>query len=126
LTTENRQAQARPAVSPLLALIFSTAVLPGLGQFLTGRPIRGLAMAGATALWIPVALIKTGLDLNQVLPALLAQVADGRALTFGEVQAALSPLAGGLTWVFLPLVAIWLWTVADALVYLKNSNSKGL
>ncbi|MDR0881330.1 MAG: hypothetical protein LBP55_02125 [Candidatus Adiutrix sp.] len=126
MTAENSQGQARPPVSPLLALIFSAAVLPGLGQFLTGRPIRGLAMAGATALWIPVAMFKAGLDINKVLPGLLAQAADGRALTFSEVQAALSPLAGGLTWVFLPLAAIWLWAVADALVYLKNSDSKGL
>ena len=105
-------------LSPFWALVVSAAVLPGLGQMLTGRLTRGLLMAGALALWLPAVIIKVGLDFLKVWPALAARLEGGNQVTLGDIQAAAAPLAGGLGWVLWPLAAVWLWSVTDALVFL--------
>ncbi len=114
----------RPIVGPVVALVLSVVVLPGLGQMLTGRLARGAVMAGAMALWVPVALIKVGRDLSRIMPDLMARAAEGEALSLGDIQRALAPEAGGLTWVFAPLAIIWLWTLADSIVYMLRQRGK--
>lgn len=111
---------ARPAVGPVLALVLSMVVLPGLGQMLTGRLGRGALMAGAVALWMPVALIKVGRDISAVLPDLMARAGGGEAVGLADIQAAMSPMADGLTWVFAPLAVVWFWALADSLRYLAS------
>ncbi|GHV57340.1 hypothetical protein FACS189460_3740 [Deltaproteobacteria bacterium] len=105
-------------LSPFRALLVSAAVLPGLGQMLTGRLTRGLIMAGLLALWLPAVIIKVGLDFLKIWPALAARAERGDPVTLGDIQAAVAPLAGGLGWVLWPLAAIWLWSVTDALIFL--------
>lgn len=117
-------AQTLVAPSPRTALILSLLVLPGLGQMLTGRKIRGVIMAGVLALWLPIALIKLGLDLNKIMPELMARSAGGRALGLADLQELMSPLAGGMIWLFLPLVAVWLWSLADSIMYLRSKNQR--
>lgn len=120
------QAAAAPPrvnVTPLTALMLSVLVLPGLGQILTGRKIRGAIMAGLLALWLPAAIIKVGLDLQTVLPQLLIMTDSGMPL-LGSIQVAMSPMAGSLIWLFLPLAAIWLWSLADSIVYIRRMKNK--
>ena len=107
-----------PSVGPWAALALSAVVLPGLGQLLTGRMVRGAIMAGGLALWLPVALIKLGRDLALVMPQLTERASTGQALTFTDLQAAMSPMADGLVWLFLPLIFIWTWALADSIRYL--------
>ena len=111
-------------VSPLTALVLSAVVLPGLGQILTGRLIRGAVMAGTLALWLPLALIKVGRDMAVVMPQLMAKTSTGEAVTFADFQAAMSPMAGGLVWLFLPLVFIWTWALADSIRYLVEMRRR--
>lgn len=105
-------------VSPLTALFLSAFLLPGLGQILTGRLAKGIIMAAAVALWLPLALIKLFRDLGQVMPELLARKAEAGALAFADFQAALHPMADSLAWLFSPLVLIWFWSFTDSLFYL--------
>jgi hypothetical protein len=98
--------------------VVSAAVLPGLGQMLTGRLTRGLVMAGALALWLPAVIIKVGLDFLNIWPTLADRVEEGSLVTLGDIQAAAAPLAGGLGWLLWPPAAVWLWSVTDALVFL--------
>ena len=107
-----------PSVGPWAALALSAVVLPGLGQLLTGRMVRGAIMAGSLALWLPVALIKLGRDLALVMPQLTERASAGQALTFADLQAVMSPMADGLVWLFLPLIFIWTWALADSIRYL--------
>ena len=104
-------------LSPGLACLASALVLPGLGQLLTGRLVRGAVMAGLLALWLPAVLLKVGSDLLSVWPGLAARAARGEAVTWGALQAALAPLAGELLWVLGPLAAVWLWSLVDALIF---------
>jgi hypothetical protein len=108
-----------------MALVLSLLVLPGLGQMLTGRRLRGAVMAGLLALWLPAAIIKLGLDFNKIMPDLLARTAEGRALGLADLQELMSPLAGGLIWLLLPLAAVWLWALADSIVYVLHSKKGG-
>lgn len=112
-------APPRVNVTPLAALLLSVLVLPGLGQILTGRKIRGALMAGLLALWLPAAIIKVGLDLQKVMPQLL-NIADSGTSPLGNLQGVMSPMAGSLIWLFLPLAAIWLWSLADSIVYIRQ------
>ncbi len=107
----------RPAIGPGLALILSMLILPGLGQLLTGRLARGAVMAGVLALWLPVVLVKVGMDLAAIMPELAAKVESGTQLGLADVQAALGPLAGGLSWVLVPPLVIWFWALADSIKY---------
>lgn len=109
-------------VSPLKALALSALILPGLGQILTGRKIRGAIMAALLALWLPAAIIKLGLDLTRVMPQLMA---DGQALALADIQELLRPLAGSLVWLFLPLLTIWLWSLADSIIYYLRAKKDG-
>ncbi|MDR1921249.1 MAG: hypothetical protein LBS31_05830 [Candidatus Adiutrix sp.] len=113
------------AVSPAKALLLSAGVLPGLGQLLTGRPAKGALMAGSLLLWLPVAVVKAGSDLSRVMPQLMARAAAGQKIGFTDVQNALAPMAGDLTWLFMPLLAIWFWSVADSVIYWRQSGKKG-
>lgn len=110
-------------VSPLKALALSALILPGLGQILTGRKIRGAIMAVLLALWLPAAIIKVGLDLTRVMPELM--MAGGQALSLADVQALMRPLAGSLVWLFLPLLTIWFWSLADSIIYYLRSQKDG-
>lgn len=112
-------------ITPRTALALSLLVLPGLGQMLTGRRLRGAVMAGILALWLPAAMVKIGLDLNKIRPDLLARTTDGLALGLADLQELMSPLAGGLIWLFLPLAAVWLWALADSIVYVLRSKKDG-
>lgn len=112
-------------LSPLKALALSALILPGLGQILTGRKIRGAIMAVLLVLWLPAAIIKLGLDLNRVMPELMARSADGQALSLAGIQELMRPLAGSLVWLFLPLLAIWFWSLADSIVYYLRSKKDG-
>jgi hypothetical protein len=112
----------RKTVTPLLALVLSAAVLPGLGQLLTGRVLRGAIMAGALLLWLPVAIVKLGRDLMLVLPPLSAQAEAGEALSFAALQNALAPMADGLLMLFLPLISVWVWSLADSIQYFIQSR----
>ncbi|UQZ90138.1 hypothetical protein C4J81_13390 [Deltaproteobacteria bacterium Smac51] len=117
------QTPRQPMVGPIPALLLSILVLPGLGQLLTGRMARGAIMAGAIALWMPVAVIKAGRDLSTVLPPLAERANAGELLTFTDLQTAMAPMADGLTWLFMPLLVIWFWTLADSIKYaLQNRN----
>jgi len=110
-------ALSQKGLSPLKALVLSALVLPGLGQILTGRKIRGAIMAGLLALWLPVAIIKVGLDLNKVMPELAARAADGEALSLAVLQELMLPMTDTLIWLFTPLLTIWFWSLADSIVY---------
>jgi TM2 domain-containing membrane protein YozV len=121
---DSAAAPPQEPLSPLMALVLSLLVLPGLGQMLTGRKIRGLVMAGALALWLPLAIIKIGLDLNKMMPELMARAADGQAVGLVDLQELMSPMAGGLIWLFLPLAAVWLWALVDSIIYLRSKKSK--
>lgn len=125
MTETAAQAQAGKAVSPWQALALSLVILPGLGQLLTGRKIRGAMMAMAAALWLPVALLKLFKDLAAVLPGLSQRAAAGQQLYFSDLQAALSPMAGGLLWIFLPLVVVWFWTLSDSIIYILQNRKRG-
>lgn len=107
----------KPGIGPGLALILSMLILPGLGQLLTGRLARGAVMAGILALWLPVVLVKVGLDLSAIMPELAAKVESGAQLGLADVQTALGPLAGGLSWVLIPPLAVWFWALADSIKY---------
>lgn len=112
----------RKSVTPLMALLLSTFVLPGLGQLLTGRVLRGAIMAGALLLWAPVAIVKLGRDMLLVMPPLSARAEAGEALSFADLQSALAPMADGLLMLFLPLIVIWVWTLADSIKYILQSR----
>lgn len=112
-------------ISPLAALILSAVILPGLGQILTGRPGKGTVMAGAVALWLPVAMIKLVRDMSLILPELLEKTAGGSKLAFGDLQAALNPMADSLVWIFIPLVFVWFWSFTDSLMYLAKAGKEG-
>ncbi len=109
-------------VAPLTALLLSALVLPGLGQILTGYMLRGAIMAAALLLWLPVAAVRVGRDLMEVLPPLSARAEAGEILTFSDLQKAMAPLADGMLWVFLPLVVIWVWALADSIRHLVQSQ----
>lgn len=115
---------SRP-VSPLAALLFSALILPGLGQMVTGRLAKGALMSAVPLLWLPVAAIKVGRDLYKVLPQLSQKAAEGLPVTFADIQAALSPMAGGLIWLIAPLAAVWLWSLIDSIFFLKEQKAKG-
>lgn len=116
-------APPRVNVTPLTALVLSVLVLPGLGQILTGRKIRGALMAGLLALWLPAAIIKVGLDLQKVMPQLLS-MANSETSLLGNIQMVMSPMAGSLIWLFLPLAAIWLWSLADSVAYIRRMKNE--
>ena len=120
----NEETSPRRTISPLMALIISAVVLPGMGQILTGRIGKGLLMAGAVALWLPVAVIKVGRDLSSIMPELMEKTADGSKLVFGDVQAALSPMADSLVWLFVPLTIVWFWSFTDSLMYLAATRKR--
>lgn len=112
-------------LSPLKALALSALILPGLGQILTGRRIRGAVMAALLALWLPAAIIKLGLDLSGIMPELMARSADGQALSLANIQDLMLPMAGNLLWLFLPLLTVWFWSLADSIVYCLRSKKDG-
>ena len=118
------QTVPKPFSGPVVALFLSALVLPGLGQILTGRLGRGALMAGAVALWMPVAVIKAGRDISKITPDLLAKTADGSSLGLSDIQAAMNPMAGDLIWIFLPLITIWFWALADSILYLIHTRKK--
>lgn len=121
----NHQAQqaGHSHLNPFLALLASTLVLPGLGQLLTGRKIRGALMTVATTLWLPVAVIKLIRDLNAVMPELVRRSAAGEQIGFSSLQEALQPMAGELLWIFMPLLAVWFWTLADSIIYIVECKT---
>jgi len=82
-------------------------------------------MAMAAALWLPVALLKLFKDLGSVLPALSQRAAGGEQLHFSDLQAAMHPLAGGLLWIFLPLLIVWFWSLGDSVIYLLQNRKRG-
>ena len=120
--TANSTPTAHGYLSPIQALLVSAFVLPGVGQLLSGRKVRGALMTIATTLWLPVALIKLIRDLNLVLPELLQRSMVGEQIGFGDLQAALAPMADGLMWIFLPLLAIWFWSLTDSIMYIIESK----
>lgn len=122
--TDFEQSATTTRIGPGKALILSAVVLPGLGQLLTGRKIKGAIMAGSMTLWLPVALIKLFMDLGKAMPELSRRAAMGESLQLADLQAAMQPMAGGLVWVFLPLVVIWFWTVSDSVIYLLQNRRK--
>jgi len=117
-----QEAPSLRKVEPLAALLLSAGLLPGLGQLLTGRLLKGALMVGAVTLWLPIALIKLGRDLSLVLPSLLEK--SGGSVSLVELQAALSPLAGGIIWLFAPLVTVWFWSLFDSIIYLRQSRQQ--
>lgn len=125
MTEKAAQSPAVKTVSPGQALALSVVILPGLGQLLTGRKIRGAMMALAAALWLPAALLKLFKDLGSTLPALSQRAVDGEQLRFCDLQAAMHPLADGLLWVFLPLLIVWFWTLSDSIIYILQSRKRG-
>lgn len=124
MTEEVRTPSPGFRVGPTVALLLSALVLPGLGQLLTGRLLKGALMAGGVTLWLPVALFKLFRDLEKVLPDLIQLADDGGRPGLAEMQAALQPLSGGMTWIFLPLMVIWFWSFSDSLIYLFQSKGK--
>lgn len=113
-------------ISPAVAILLSALVLPGLGQiFSPGRRGRGLIMAALAALWLPLALIKVGLDLNKIMPDLMSRAAAKGSLSLADLQELMSPMAGGLIWLLMPLAAIWLWAVADAVANYLRLKKEG-
>ena len=77
-------------------------------------------MIGALTLSLFVLLFKVALDVRIIWPALSARLAQGEAVTLAAVQAAAAPLAGGLVWALGPLLAVWLWSLIDALVFIRR------
>ena len=112
-------------VSPVAALILSALVLPGLGQLVTGRLAKGALMSAVPLLWLPLAAIKVGRDLYKILPPLSQKASEGGTVTFADVQASLSPMAGDLWWLLAPLVAVWLWSLIDSIVFLQKQKTEG-
>lgn len=115
-------AAEQKALTPLTALTVSALILPGLGQLLTGRRVRGGIMAGAMLVWLVVAIVRVGRDLMSVLPALTARAQAGEVLGFSDLQNVMAPLGAGMTWVFMPLVTIWVWSLADSIQYCLRSR----
>ncbi len=122
--TAGTSSAPEPRIQPLTALLLSAAVLPGLGQLLTGRLLKGTLMVGAVTLWLPLALIKVGRDLALVLPGLMEMAHNGQPPTFTDLQAALSPMAGGLIWIFAPLLTVWFWALFDSVLYLTQNKNQ--
>ncbi|MGL4208086.1 MAG: hypothetical protein ACRCTY_01730 [Candidatus Adiutrix sp.] len=116
------QIETAKKVSPLIALLLSAFVLPGLGQLLTGRLAKGGLMAGVLLLWLPVAIIKVGRDISLVLPQLMAQKEAGLTLGLKDWQHALAPFADGLSWLFMPLIIVWFWALTDSIKYIIASK----
>ena len=81
-------------------------------------------MAGAVTIWLPVALIRLGRDLARVWPEIMASLAPGDTPSLSDFQEALQPLAGGLVWIFLPLLLIWLWTFTDSAIYILRNRKR--
>lgn len=75
---------------------FASLILPGLGQFLSGRRARGLALFGVIAIML-------GLIVWAITPAVGGAEAD---ITFKGNQA-------NWRWLIVPAL-LWLWTVWDA------------
>ena len=123
MTAENQPGKAtqRP-VSPLLALILSAVILPGLGQLVTGRVRKGALMSVVPLIWLPVMLIKVVRDLSKVMPGLADQTSAGAAVSFSDVQQALHPMAGDLIWLLAPLAAVWLWSLIDSIMFIRQSK----
>lgn len=115
---------ARDYLSPIQALLVSAFILSGVGQLLSGRKIRGALMTVATTLWLPVALIKLIRDLNLVLPELMQRSMAGDQVGLADLQTALAPMADGLMWIFLPLLAIWFWSLTDSIMYIIESKKR--
>lgn len=118
------QASAGPHLNPILALLASALVLPGLGQLLSGRKISGALMIAATTLWLPVALIKLFRDLNKVMPELVRRSSAGEHIGLSGLQEALQPMGGELLWVFLPLLTVWFWALTDSIMYILAQRKK--
>ena len=104
-------------LGPFQALLVSALVLPGLGQILSGRQVRGALMVGAVTLSLPLVLIKVISDFGRLWPALAHRLENGEALALADLQAAAAPLAGGLAWALGPLLAVWLWSFIDAFIF---------
>ena len=122
LRGQSQPAPSRP-VSPVVALVLSAVILPGLGQMVTGRLLKGAMMSVVPLLWLPLAFVKIIRDLFKVMPELSDKAATGAAITFTEIQQALSPMAGDMVWLLAPLAAVWLWSLIDSIMYLRRSKS---
>lgn len=116
-------APKRQQISPTAALVLSALVLPGLGQMVTGRLLKGALMSVVPLLWLPLAFVKVIRDLYRVMPELMDKASTGAVVTFTEIQQALSPMAGDLVWLLAPLGAVWLWSLVDSIIYLQRSKS---
>ena len=122
LRDQPQNIRPRP-VSPVVALVLSAVILPGLGQIVTGRPLKGALMAVVPLLWLPLAFVKVIRDLFKVMPELVDQASAGAEVTFSEIQRAMSPMAGDLVWLLAPLAVVWLWSLIDSIMYLRRSKS---
>ena len=108
-----------PIVGPGKAMLLSL-MLPGLGQLFTGKIKRGLIMVVGITIWFIWAVVTLITDLNKVLPGLIEQVkASGEGLSWVDVQQSMSMQTGitSLSWLFLPLIVIWVWSIADSFRY---------
>ena len=123
--TADVQPQTGPQrpVSPVMALVLSALVLPGLGQMVTGRLGKGALMSVVPLIWLPVVVIKVIRDLYKVMPELTAKASAGETIAFTDVQQALNPMAGDLVWLLAPLAAVWLWSLIDSIMFLRRSKS---
>lgn len=126
MNTVQDDPKPKAVVGPFLALILSGLVMPGLGQILVGHLYRGLLMMGCMALWLPWALINLGRDVTKIMEQLASET-PGVVPNLSQVQEALGPLAEtSLSFIFLPLVVIWFWALADSIGYLISTRKNKL
>lgn len=110
----------QPLISPGKALLLSF-MLPGLGQLFTGRIKRGFIMTVGMFGWIIWATVTMIMDFKKVMPELLDQASEagqsGLSLVDIQQSMALQTGATALAWLFLPLIVIWVWSIADSIRY---------
>lgn len=114
--------KARPA-SPWRPVLLSGLVLPGLGQFANGCPVRGLAFVAATGL---------------ALIVLVRRVARETLVRLPEDPTAIDPLfpfrlareirednASFFLWLTVALVVIWAGSILDAWLTSRARHPRG-
>lgn len=104
-------------IGPVLALLLSIIVLAGLGQLLTGRLKRGLAMvAGQITLMLASFQLFSKIGSYDYFTALLQAGADP-----GRLETMIAPLLDHLPALMLLAAAalsFYLWVIIDSIVYL--------
>jgi hypothetical protein len=98
--------------SPWRSVLLSGLVLPGLGQLLTGHPVRGLAFAGATVAALVVLVRKVARETLARLPEDPTTIDP--LLPFRLAHEIHTENAAFFFWLTVALVVVWAGSMLDA------------